>query len=157
MFRLIVVAERDVVMKKFPIPLINRLEKHTLTMQTILSHQQQQLAQELESWAKKFLPKGDASRFISNFRKISSVLRVTQMNFNFIAFLGPKRRRRALATFSLATTTTRLRRSCFRPHKTVTKPVFRAPIATSTTSWSAANSFSSKYYYSHKNGNSYIA
>ena len=73
MFRLIVVAERDVVMKKFPIPLINRLEKHTLTMQTMLSPQQQHLAQELEMWAKEFLPKHDTSRFILNFRTFNPV------------------------------------------------------------------------------------
>ena len=58
------VAERDVVMKKFPIPLINRLEKHTLTMKTMLSPQQQHLAQELEMWAKEFLPKHDNSRLL---------------------------------------------------------------------------------------------
>ncbi|KAL3881512.1 hypothetical protein ACJMK2_027944 [Sinanodonta woodiana] len=53
-FRLIVVAEKDVVYKKFPIPLINRLEKHFLTVNTILTREQSQLAEELEKWAKDF-------------------------------------------------------------------------------------------------------
>ncbi|KAK3585587.1 hypothetical protein CHS0354_036774 [Potamilus streckersoni] len=53
-FRLIVVAEKDVVYKKFPIPLINRLEKHYLTANTVLTREQRQLAEELEKWAKDF-------------------------------------------------------------------------------------------------------
>ncbi|KAL3881514.1 hypothetical protein ACJMK2_027946, partial [Sinanodonta woodiana] len=53
-FRLIVVAEKDVVYKKFPIPLINRLEKHFLTVNTILTRNQLHLAEELEKWAKDF-------------------------------------------------------------------------------------------------------
>ncbi|KAK3585578.1 hypothetical protein CHS0354_036765 [Potamilus streckersoni] len=53
-FRLIVVAEKDVVYKKFPIPLINRLEKHFLTVNTILTRDQLDLAEELEKWAKDF-------------------------------------------------------------------------------------------------------
>ncbi|WAR07205.1 R213A-like protein [Mya arenaria] len=42
-FRLIVVAEKQTVYKKFPIPLINRLEKHFLTVNTILKDREQQL------------------------------------------------------------------------------------------------------------------
>ncbi|KAL3881513.1 hypothetical protein ACJMK2_027945, partial [Sinanodonta woodiana] len=53
-FRLIVVAEKDAVYKKFPIPLINRLEKHFLTVNTILNREQNDLAQKLEEWAKEF-------------------------------------------------------------------------------------------------------
>ena len=53
--RLIVVAEKQVVYKKFPIPLINRLQKHTLTMETILTDEQKQMTQELEMWAKEFV------------------------------------------------------------------------------------------------------
>ena len=49
------VAEKQVVYKKFPITLINRLEKHTLTMETILTREQKQMAHELEMWAKEFV------------------------------------------------------------------------------------------------------
>ncbi|KAL3881517.1 hypothetical protein ACJMK2_027949 [Sinanodonta woodiana] len=53
-FRLIVVAEKDVVYKKFPIPLINRLEKHYLTANTVLTRDQSELAEELQKWAEDF-------------------------------------------------------------------------------------------------------
>ncbi|CAG2216927.1 RNF213 [Mytilus edulis] len=47
-FRLIVVAEKEIVYKKFPIPLINRLEKHVLSLSTMLSEVQLELANKLE-------------------------------------------------------------------------------------------------------------
>ncbi|KAL5009497.1 hypothetical protein ScPMuIL_011802, partial [Solemya velum] len=53
-FRLIVVAEKNVVYKKFPIPLINRLEKHFLTVTTLLDKELLQLKHELEQWAEDF-------------------------------------------------------------------------------------------------------
>ncbi|XP_052083737.1 E3 ubiquitin-protein ligase rnf213-alpha-like [Mytilus californianus] len=53
-FRLIVVAEKHVVYEKFPIPLINRLEKHFLSMNTMLTGEQIKLTNELTEWAKKF-------------------------------------------------------------------------------------------------------
>jgi len=53
-YRLIVVAEKEIVYKKFPIPLINRLEKHVLSLSTMLSVTQLNLAQKLEKWVKDF-------------------------------------------------------------------------------------------------------
>ena len=53
-YRLIVVAEKEIVYKKFPIPLINRLEKHVLSLSTMLSMTQLNLAQKLEEWVKDF-------------------------------------------------------------------------------------------------------
>ena len=53
--RLIVVAEKDVVYSKFPIPLINRLEKHFLNISTMLSPVQLNLVHKLEEWAEKFI------------------------------------------------------------------------------------------------------
>ncbi|XP_052239407.1 E3 ubiquitin-protein ligase rnf213-alpha-like [Dreissena polymorpha] len=53
-FRLIVVAEKDTVYTKFPIPLINRLEKHFLTMKSILDERQSKLANALDEWARSF-------------------------------------------------------------------------------------------------------
>lgn len=53
-YRLIVVAEKDVVYKRFPIPLINRLEKHLLVMSSGLRDDQIDLVQELETWVNLF-------------------------------------------------------------------------------------------------------
>lgn len=53
--RLIVVAEKQTVYKKFPIPLINRLEKHFLTINTMLKPEQQIVVRKLEEWAQDFV------------------------------------------------------------------------------------------------------
>lgn len=53
-FRLIVVAEKQDVYKKFPIPLINRLEKHFLATTNMLTDVQIHIAKELDQWAKDF-------------------------------------------------------------------------------------------------------
>ena len=60
--RLIVVAEKEVVYKKFPIPLINRLEKHILSMQTMLSPAQIEITEQLQTWAEHFTDVVDSSR-----------------------------------------------------------------------------------------------
>ena len=52
--RLIVVAEKHTVYKEFPIPLINRLEKHFLTVNNIMTTGQLAIAEKLELWAKEF-------------------------------------------------------------------------------------------------------
>jgi len=49
-----VVAEKKVVYEKFPIPLINRLEKHFLAMDTMLTEEQRKLADELQRWTEQF-------------------------------------------------------------------------------------------------------
>ena len=54
-FRLIVVAEKQVVYEKFPIPLINRLEKHSLRLNNIMDDRQSQLAADLNRWAQHFV------------------------------------------------------------------------------------------------------
>ncbi|XP_052242488.1 E3 ubiquitin-protein ligase rnf213-alpha-like, partial [Dreissena polymorpha] len=53
-FRLIVVALKQTVYTQFPIPLINRLEKHLLSVNTILDEEQIYLAGELQKWASDF-------------------------------------------------------------------------------------------------------
>ncbi|XP_051570261.1 E3 ubiquitin-protein ligase rnf213-alpha isoform X1 [Myxocyprinus asiaticus] len=53
-FRLIVIEEKEVVYKQFPIPLINRLEKHFLDISTVLKNEQKELVKELENWVKLF-------------------------------------------------------------------------------------------------------
>ncbi|XP_016375895.1 E3 ubiquitin-protein ligase rnf213-alpha-like, partial [Sinocyclocheilus rhinocerous] len=54
-FRLIVIEEKDVVYKQFPIPLINRLEKHYLDINTILKSEQKDLAEKLVEWVACFI------------------------------------------------------------------------------------------------------
>ncbi|XP_052217509.1 E3 ubiquitin-protein ligase rnf213-alpha-like [Dreissena polymorpha] len=54
-FRLIVVAEKQTVYKKFPIPLINRLEKHIITGTTMLDEQHMVLAKGLKKWASEVM------------------------------------------------------------------------------------------------------
>ncbi|XP_060597666.1 E3 ubiquitin-protein ligase rnf213-alpha-like [Ruditapes philippinarum] len=53
-FRLIVVAEKQTVYEKFPIPLINRLEKHFLTISTMLSVENRKLVDRLKQWMEDF-------------------------------------------------------------------------------------------------------
>ncbi|PFX29705.1 E3 ubiquitin-protein ligase RNF213 [Stylophora pistillata] len=49
-FRLVVIAEKDVVYSKFPIPLINRLEKHYLVTSASLSPAQKAVVDRLDEW-----------------------------------------------------------------------------------------------------------
>ncbi|XP_044870406.1 E3 ubiquitin-protein ligase rnf213-alpha-like [Mauremys mutica] len=54
-FRLIVIEEKNVVYTQFPTPLLNRLEKYCLEMNTILHWQQKRLTTQLNEWAKLFV------------------------------------------------------------------------------------------------------
>ena len=54
LFRLILIAEKDKVYDKFPIPLINRLEKHLVTTSTILRPDQQEVLLRLDQWIDGF-------------------------------------------------------------------------------------------------------
>ncbi|XP_062976188.1 E3 ubiquitin-protein ligase RNF213-like [Elgaria multicarinata webbii] len=53
-FRLIVIEEKEVVYKHFPIPLINRLEKHYLDINTVLDKWQRGIVEELKKWVNNF-------------------------------------------------------------------------------------------------------
>ena len=53
-FKLIVVADTETVRERFPTPLINRLEKHFLTMSTVLSEVGVYISKQLTEWANKF-------------------------------------------------------------------------------------------------------
>ena len=53
-FKLIVIADRKEVYRQFPSPLINRFEKHTLTMSTVLSNEDRRLVKMLIKWAASF-------------------------------------------------------------------------------------------------------
>ncbi|XP_021566641.1 E3 ubiquitin-protein ligase RNF213, partial [Carlito syrichta] len=54
-FRLIVIEEKDVVYRHFPIPLINRLEKHYLDIHTVLEKWQKSIVDALKLWVGKFI------------------------------------------------------------------------------------------------------
>ncbi|XP_036924176.1 E3 ubiquitin-protein ligase RNF213 isoform X2 [Sturnira hondurensis] len=54
-FRLIVIEEKDVVYNHFPIPLINRLEKHYLDINTVLEAWQKDIVGELKAWVDSFV------------------------------------------------------------------------------------------------------
>lgn len=70
--RLIVVAEKEIVYSKFPIPLINRLEKHFLNISTMLSEVQVRLADNLQKWAEQFVKTSTPThrRFLSCFTSV---------------------------------------------------------------------------------------
>ena len=53
-FKLIVVTDKDTVRERFPTPLINRLEKHILTMSTVLTRKGVKISKQLAEWAKNF-------------------------------------------------------------------------------------------------------
>ena len=53
-FKLIVIADRETVQERFPTPLINRLEKHFLTMSTVLTDEGRVISDLLRKWAKDF-------------------------------------------------------------------------------------------------------
>ncbi|XP_038571429.1 E3 ubiquitin-protein ligase rnf213-alpha-like isoform X2 [Micropterus salmoides] len=54
-FRLIVIEEKEVVYEQFPIPLINRLEKHYLDINTVLRNEQKDIAVQLKEWVDDFV------------------------------------------------------------------------------------------------------
>ena len=53
-FRLIVIAEKDVVYNEYPIPLINRLEKHLLVTSTSLTSTQKEAVKKVKNWVNAF-------------------------------------------------------------------------------------------------------
>uniref|UniRef100_A0A8C0FV13 Ring finger protein 213 n=1 Tax=Bubo bubo TaxID=30461 RepID=A0A8C0FV13_BUBBB len=67
-FRLIVIEEKDVVYKHFPIPLINRLEKHYLDISTVLDKGQRETVKELKKWAHEFAAANTEEHFVSQQR-----------------------------------------------------------------------------------------
>ncbi|XP_071620775.1 E3 ubiquitin-protein ligase RNF213 isoform X1 [Heliangelus exortis] len=64
-FRLIVIEEKDVVYKHFPIPLINRLEKHYLDISTVLDKRQREAVAELQKWVHEFTVANTEDHFVS--------------------------------------------------------------------------------------------
>uniref|UniRef100_A0A8C8MEV5 RING-type E3 ubiquitin transferase n=1 Tax=Oncorhynchus tshawytscha TaxID=74940 RepID=A0A8C8MEV5_ONCTS len=54
-FRLIVIEDKEVVYTQFPIPLINRLEKHYLDINTVLKNEGKEIVKQLQEWVKVFV------------------------------------------------------------------------------------------------------
>lgn len=54
-FRLIVIEEKEVVYNQFPIPLINRLEKHYLDINSVLNDSQKETVNLLQEWVQRFV------------------------------------------------------------------------------------------------------
>ncbi|XP_066519298.1 E3 ubiquitin-protein ligase rnf213-alpha-like [Hoplias malabaricus] len=54
-FRLIVIEEKEVVYKQFPIPLINRLEKHYLDINSVLNIREIEVVNLLQKWVQYFV------------------------------------------------------------------------------------------------------
>ena len=52
--RLILIAEKATVYRKFPTPLINRLEKHFVLSETVLLDWQKEVLARLYQWVKDF-------------------------------------------------------------------------------------------------------
>ena len=48
------IADKDMVYTSYPIPLINRLEKHFLVTSTSMSEKEQHLTDQLKQWAEQF-------------------------------------------------------------------------------------------------------
>ena len=53
-FRLILIADKETVIHSFPIPLINRLEKHIILISSVLENWQEEVLQDFEQWIKDF-------------------------------------------------------------------------------------------------------
>lgn len=53
-YRLILIAEKATVYRKFPTPLINRLEKHFVLSETVLLDWQKEVLARLYQWVKDF-------------------------------------------------------------------------------------------------------
>lgn len=53
--RLVVIADKNKVHSQFPIPLINRLEKHYISETSLLGPEQREVKDRLEAWAAQFV------------------------------------------------------------------------------------------------------
>uniref|UniRef100_UPI00193A976F E3 ubiquitin-protein ligase rnf213-alpha-like n=1 Tax=Styela clava TaxID=7725 RepID=UPI00193A976F len=62
-FRMIFLEEKDHVYNHYPIPLVNRLEKHHFTSERLLSEEQRKKASSLEDWARKFCVSHNSENF----------------------------------------------------------------------------------------------
>ena len=71
LYRLILIAEKKTVYDKFPIPLINRLEKHFVLTSSVLTEWKLEVLQELEEWVHQFSRVSSAARYVCIFHRRS--------------------------------------------------------------------------------------
>lgn len=57
------IAEKNKVHEEFPIPLLNRLEKHYMSSTTLLDHEEEKAKCELEKWMVKFVTPDTKKRY----------------------------------------------------------------------------------------------
>jgi len=55
LYRLVLIADKNKVHSQFPIPLINRLEKHYVSTTSLLTADQKAVKDQLENWLAKFV------------------------------------------------------------------------------------------------------
>lgn len=67
-YRLIVIADKRKVDAEFPIPLINRLEKHYMSSTSLLNDSQKRVANRLKEWADKFVTPRQGYESINSMR-----------------------------------------------------------------------------------------
>ena len=89
-FRLIVVADKKSVYnpKKYPIPLVNRLEKHLLGLDSILSDKMKWMVKNISDWCKHITSSSDKnsgfhSSFIQNLKKKTCYLNESDIFIGF--------------------------------------------------------------------------
>ena len=63
---MIVIAEQETVYDRFPTPLINRLEKHRLVMESILESQKLEVLREFHIWIDKFTEVTTSQRYVTH-------------------------------------------------------------------------------------------
>jgi hypothetical protein len=78
-----VVAEKQVVYDKFPIPLINRLEKHFLTLNNIMTTAQLEMALRLRKWAEEEFITDVLEGPMTRARARRSVVSLSKISDNF--------------------------------------------------------------------------
>lgn len=58
------IADKKKVLSEFPIPLINRLEKHYVSASTMISDDQKRVRDSLETWMQDFIT-SEKDRFVN--------------------------------------------------------------------------------------------
>ena len=53
-YRLVVLADKNVVHERFPPPLLNRLEKHFLATESMLTDAEKEIQRDMDKWVKNF-------------------------------------------------------------------------------------------------------
>ena len=84
-YRLVVIADKDKVHTQFPIPLINRLEKHYISATSLLDENQRKVKRELENWAEKFVTplQRDGHGYVSDITTLPRCIKTMSLTLKF--------------------------------------------------------------------------